>query len=260
MSDVSAQCRACSGHASGFCAGFGAQDRAELAAMRLPDRAMPAGSDIYRQGEVAGAYTIVRSGWVALSVLLDDGRRHIYDFALPGTFLGLVAAPSPLLTHTARCITDVHICSLARPQFNAFLERRPQVLQRLLHTLIDNEKRIQDHFVNVTGRPARDRLANLMVELFVRVHRRLPKRSGDQVAIPLTQACIGEAIGLTPVHVSRTFSTLQDEGLARFTRGLFTILDPDRLLEASGSAGGSHGRPSTFGSHVALGAARPPPT
>ena len=36
-------------------------------------RVVPAGSDLYRQGEVCSTYFIVLNGWIALSVLLDDG-------------------------------------------------------------------------------------------------------------------------------------------------------------------------------------------
>ena len=49
---------------------------------------MPRWLDLYRQGEVCSRYFIVLNGWIALSVLLDDGSCQILDFALPGAVLG----------------------------------------------------------------------------------------------------------------------------------------------------------------------------
>lgn len=51
-------------------------------------RVVYAGTDLYRQGDVCSRYFVVLSGWIALSVLLDDGSCQILDFALPGAVLG----------------------------------------------------------------------------------------------------------------------------------------------------------------------------
>lgn len=47
-------------------------------------RVVPAGSDVYRQGDICPAYHIVPNGWIALSVLLDDGSCQILDFCASG--------------------------------------------------------------------------------------------------------------------------------------------------------------------------------
>src|SRR5271155_1931415 len=45
-------------------------------------RVVPAGSDLYRQGDVCSNYFIVLNGWIALAALLDDGSCQILDFAV----------------------------------------------------------------------------------------------------------------------------------------------------------------------------------
>jgi CRP-like cAMP-binding protein len=230
-------CRHCLARSGGFCSEFGTDDIAELASIKLPARGLAAGTEIYRQGDAPGGYYTVLNGWVALRMGMADGSRHILDFAMPGAFLGIVTDPGADYGHTAECVTDVRVCELPRARLHEFVGGRPNALDRLLHITACHEAGAQDHFVNLAGRDARDRLAHLIVELFFRVYRRLPTRRGDSLAIPLTQTQIGEAIGLTSVHVSRMFRALREDGMASYAKGVLTVLNPERLLHVAGTLG-----------------------
>jgi CRP-like cAMP-binding protein len=59
--------------------------------------------------------------------------------------------------------------------------------------------------------------------------RALGKTSGHSFEFPLTQNELADALGLTPVHVSRVIGRLRDEGLIALKRRLVTIIDPERL-------------------------------
>ena len=50
--------------------------------------------------------------------------------------------------------------------------------------------------------------------------------------LPLSQAEIGDAIGLSNVHVSRTLKELRDDGLLTFKGGSLSVLDWDGLVRA----------------------------
>ena len=53
-----------------------------IADLEAGARVIPIGSDLYRQGDICSTYFIVLNGWIALSVLLDDGSCQILDFAV----------------------------------------------------------------------------------------------------------------------------------------------------------------------------------
>ena len=57
---------------------------------------------------------------------------------------------------------------------------------------------------------------------------------GDRLALPLTQDEIGDATGLTAVHVNRTLQRLRSEGLIEVASGMLYLPDVDRLREATG--------------------------
>jgi DNA-binding IscR family transcriptional regulator len=49
--------------------------------------------------------------------------------------------------------------------------------------------------------------------------------------LPLGRDILADALGLTPVHVSRILTKLAQEGLVEFRRGALTILDGKRLQD-----------------------------
>jgi CRP-like cAMP-binding protein len=55
-----------------------------IADLEAGARVIPIGLDLYRQGDICSNYFIVLNGWIALSVLLDDGSCQILDFGAPG--------------------------------------------------------------------------------------------------------------------------------------------------------------------------------
>src|SRR3954466_2058731 len=55
---------------------------------------------------------------------------------------------------------------------------------------------------------------------------------GDACEMPLTQAELADATGLSAVHVNRTLQELRGEGLITLRNGSLTVLDWDRLREA----------------------------
>ena len=218
------------------------QELGTLGGLDGTTRLMAAGTNIYRQGESCAAYFVVLRGWISLSVLLDDGENQILDFALPGSFLGFPLASTALTYHSARCLTPVSVCSYPRRQLDNAIQRNSRLAFLLCRIASLDESRAHDHLVNVGLRSARERIAHLIVELYVRLRGGLPITTGEMITIPLTQTQIGQAVGLTGVHVSRTLRTLREQRIAQFAGSNLLILDPSALVRAAGMEHLSHCR------------------
>ena len=80
----------------------------------------------------------------------------------------------------------------------------------------------------------RERVAHLILELFTRYRAQWPGNRIEEMPLPLTQEQIGDATGLTSVHVNRVLSTLRKERIVEFHYRRLRILDPDRLIEVAG--------------------------
>ena len=228
-------CSACSSRTKGLCAPWSTDEMGIFASIKGHRRVAQARTDLYRQGELYPDYLVLLDGWVGLRVMLEDGSWHMPDFALPGALLGMQPG-SGGMTHSAACLTTVTVCPLPRIRLDALTAANPRLGLRLVHLAACREARLQDHFTNVTGRAARERVAHLLMELFYRVRRRLPV-TGDIVQLPITLAHMGEALNLTEVHVSRTLAVLRVQNVAHFFRYKLTILDADAFMRAAGFDG-----------------------
>jgi CRP/FNR family transcriptional regulator, anaerobic regulatory protein len=230
-------CAVCPARRLGLCAQLAAEDIMALAEIKRRARVVSSGSLLYRQNEPCHDYIVVLAGWVALRTVLENGSRHILDFGVPGTFLGLEPAPGALMGHSAECLTDVTVCLLPRARFDHLVSSRITICSRLAKLAAAHEARAQDHLANLSGRDAHGRVAHLMAELFFRVRRKFPPLAGDVASLPLPLEQIGQATGLTAVHVSRIFRKLREEHVLRFRKPRLEILDPDALLRLAGFEG-----------------------
>jgi CRP/FNR family transcriptional regulator len=205
-----------------------------IADLETGAKVIPAGTDLYRQGDVCSTYFIVLNGWIALSVLLDDGSCQILDFALPGAILGFQQAPDTPMYHSARCLSVVRVYAFQRRKLDVVIETNPRLAILLCRQITANEARAHDHLANIGLRDARQRIAHLLLELYVRVRQRLPAERGEVFQLPLSQGQIGQALGLTYVHVCRTLQVLREQKIVRLANHRLEIIDPEALIAAAG--------------------------
>jgi len=85
--------------------------------------------------------------------------------------------------------------------------------------------------VNVGQRPGPQRIAHLLCELSVR----LGKSNSDLISfpLPLTQSVLGDACGLSAVHVNRCLQQLRRMQLIQFEKGELFIPDWEQLVQAA---------------------------
>lgn len=228
-------CPACLARRNGICEVLSDAELSDLTGPAPVVRTLQPGADLYRQGEHCTAYYTLIDGWVALTVALDDGGVQIVDFALDGAFLGFQPDDAPVMTHGARAITTCRVCVIPRANLRRMLSARAEIGAHIAEILARHEVRQHDHLANIGRRAAPERVAHLMLELFMRQRHRLPMLPGEHVRIPLTLTQIGDALGLTNVHVSRTFAELARRGVLRFSRHRLEVLDPAGFIMVAGS-------------------------
>src|SRR5438045_3284419 len=124
-------------------------------------RVVPVGSDLYRQGDICFTYNIVLNGWIALSVLLDDGSCQILDFALPGAILGFQSGPDAPMYHSARCLSVVRVYAFPQSRLDTVIQSNPRLALLLCRQITADEARAHDHLTRLGLGGARERIARL---------------------------------------------------------------------------------------------------
>ena len=160
----------------------------------------PAGSEIYAQGEKAGAFYQVEFGAVRIYRLLADGRRQISAFHLAGETFGFEADTTHHFFAEAINATGVRVFRL-----NAGADMSHQLLPLALKGLT----RAQEHLLVLGRQNAIERVAAFLVDMV--------ERQGGlrQVELPMSRTDIGDYLGLTIETVSRVFTRLKDKGVIR---------------------------------------------
>src|SRR5215203_351233 len=97
-------------------------------------------------------------------------------------------------------------------------------------TLIDAAI-FREWMLSIGRRDAYIRIAHLFCEMLVRL-RAVGLAEDHTCKLPLTQGQIGDALGLSDVHVNRVIQSLRGDGLIKFNRGVLTALDWEKLQEA----------------------------
>jgi CRP-like cAMP-binding protein len=97
-------------------------------------------------------------------------------------------------------------------------------------TLIDAAI-FREWMIGIGRRSAYTRIAHVLCEVFVRL-RAVGLANGDECELPVTQAELGDALGLSTVHVNRSLQELRGDGLIQLRAGSLTILNWDGLKTA----------------------------
>jgi CRP/FNR family nitrogen fixation transcriptional regulator len=180
--------------------------------------------EIYGEGEPSDYVYQVIGGAVRTYKLLNDGRRQIGAFHLPGDVFGLESGPVHRLT--AEAIADTTVRLVKRRSLEHAAGITIQVAQSLRAMTAGELRHAEDHMLLLGRKNAMERVASFLLEM----DRRLA-RTG-MMALPMCRKDIGDYLGLTLETVSRTLSQLHNEGVLGFSGARQIVLRNRHRLHA----------------------------
>jgi CRP/FNR family nitrogen fixation transcriptional regulator len=159
--------------------------------------------EIYGEGEPAEYLYKVMSGAVRISKLLDDGRRQVTAFHLPGEIFGLELGKEHRFS--AEAISESSILVVKRSTVPALAGRDGAVARQLWTLTADALQHVQDHMLVLGCMNAKERVANFLLQLAERVS------GSDEFELPMSRQDIADYLGLTIETVSRTMTQLEND-------------------------------------------------
>jgi CRP-like cAMP-binding protein len=169
----------------------------------------------------------IQNGVAYSAHALPDGTRAIIDIVLPTDIVGV---ENVVLSHSN--LEVVAACSLgyrlmpARTLLQLMAE--PPIAAKVIALMAEARWRVDRHLAAVIRMDARGRIAALLLGVYDRLRRaNVIGRPAFNLHLTLDQ--IGDHLGITPVHVSRTLRQMREERLAILDRGVVLICDVDRL-------------------------------
>lgn len=126
------------------------------------DREFKAGCDLFRLGETGEAIYGLVDGWVALYNLLEDGRRQILQFALPGTVLAFAPRRGTVMNYSAQALTDAVVSIVPYENLGRLCRDCPEFGMQIAGLIAQDRSLAYDHLSSVGRRSARERVAHLL--------------------------------------------------------------------------------------------------
>ena len=158
-------------------------------------------AEIYGENEPTEYLYKLISGTVRTSKILNDGRRQIGEFYLPGDLFGHEVGSEH--SFSAEAITDVKVIVIKRSAVEALAARDNEVARQLWAMTGRELQRMQEHILLLI-KSAQERVAGFLLEMAERI------KSTNEVELPMSRQDIADYLGLTIETVSRTLTILEN--------------------------------------------------
>jgi CRP-like cAMP-binding protein len=205
-----------------------ADERAAVLGAASSEVDFEAGQDIVKEGARPNACSLVVSGLAARYIVLAGGGRQFTALHVPGDFVDLQSLLLKRMDHAVLALAPTRVARVAHAALRQITVDFPHLARLLwLMTLVDGAIH-REWILSMGRRQAPARLAHLICELFVRF-RAVAKADGLSFSLPLTQAQMGDVLGISAVHLNRTLQELRREGLISWQGHAVAIKDWQRL-------------------------------
>lgn len=214
--------------------GLNADDWSVLRDLPVLHRFIGRNRPILQGGGHVSCLRVLCKGWAIRVVELDEQRRQILDFVLPGDVIGLhmdggQMSTSHVIALTAREIGEIELRELER-----VARARPAISAGLRHHLTHELSQSNEQIMRLGRMTAYERVCSFLLDIYLRQRQRQRSPGSRAVDFPITQTVVADALGLSVVHVNRQVMQLRREGLVTLNRKKLIVHDAKRLAEVCG--------------------------
>ena len=207
-------------------------DRRLLDAIVSRPKQITADRDIIREGDTPGDVRLILEGFAVRYKLLKSGSRQIVAFLLPGDFCDLHVFILRAMDHSIATISPATVVDIPRIRILE-MTARPALARALWWATLVDEAILREWLLNNGQREAEERIAHLLCELHLRL-RIVGLADEGRFALPITQSEIGDALGLTSIHVNRTLQVIRSQGMITLKKRELVINDIEQLRAFAG--------------------------
>ena len=197
---------------------------------RLPihQREVKAREAIVSDGQRPHECCLIGDGFAFRSKTTSEGQRQVLSLHIPGEVPDLQSLHLKVMDHDLTTLTPCTLGFIPHAAVMSLTKERPNVAAALWRETLIDAAIFREWLLSLGRRSADARMAHLLLEL----HRRLEAvgRSREwEFELPVTQADLGDCLGLSTVHVNRVLQQLRKEDLIEVQRTNFRLVDPQKL-------------------------------
>lgn len=199
-------------------------EKAALRALPVREAEYRADEDIICEGDRPLRTFFILEGMTCAHKMASETRRQIVSLHMPGDAPDLQSLHLGRLDMSISTLTASRIGFIQHATLRDLCRQFPRVGDALWRQTLADASIFREWITSIGQRPAASRIAHLFCELFVKA-KAIGIVERSTIAMPLTQTELGEALGLSTVHVNRSLQDLRARGLLQLRDGALTVLD-----------------------------------
>jgi CRP-like cAMP-binding protein len=207
-----------------------AEDRQAILALPYSLKSLAPGSYVVREGEPPSGCGVLIAGFAYRQKLTGDGGRQILSIHIPGEALDFQNIFLNVADHSVQMLTRGNVAIISRADIQRIARSSAAIGHAILVNILVDASIFREWILNVGRRDAKSRLAHVLCELAVRLDAHgLADDMGYH--LPMTQAELADALGLTPVHLNRVIRSLEVDGLLVRSKRDISFPDWERMRD-----------------------------
>jgi CRP/FNR family transcriptional regulator len=189
------------------------------------------GEYIFREGDPAETFHILKSGSVKCVKTSPDGKEVTIKVLMPGDLFCCDAAVLDGAVHPgcAQPMGDVHVLALSKKAYFGMLRRNPDAAMEVIQYLGKRLHEAQENAKVLALNPADQRLASLLANLAERTGVR--ESGGIRLTVRLTRQDLANMVGITVETAIRVMSRFKRQRLVSGMAKNLMILDLAKLKQ-----------------------------
>jgi CRP-like cAMP-binding protein len=137
------------------------------------------------------------------------------------------------MDHSLGTVVASKVAFIPHDTVRAFIRAHPRIGDLFWRDTLIDAAIFREWVANVGRREAYERIAHVLCEVYVRL-KAVGLANGQAYMMPVTQAELGDATGLSTVHVNRTLQELRGDGLISTPKNGRVVIEDWEGLQKAG--------------------------
>jgi CRP-like cAMP-binding protein len=199
-------------------------ERAALGAVPMQVQIIRENQDLVREGDRPSRCCALLEGYGCTYKLTGDGKRQIMGFYIPGDIPDLQSLHLRALDTSIGTLTACRVGFIPHEILRDLCRSHPRIADALWRETLVDASIFREWMTSIGRREALNRIAHLFCEWVVRL-KAIDLVREDACTFPMTQNEMGDALGISTVHVNRILQDLRGAGLISLKGSTLTVLD-----------------------------------
>lgn len=209
---------------------FEPQELRFVSTFKMGELVAESGATVLSEGSMSVHLYTLLSGWAFRYKMLQDGRRQILNYMLPGDLIGLQGTMTGEMQHSVEALSPLVLCVFQRDRLSELFAQHPGLGFDITWLASREERMLDEHLLSLGRRSAMERAAYLIAFLYHRATS-VGLATNKPLFIPITQMHVADTLGLSIVHTNKTLRKLADRRLIRWLDRSCEVIDHQGLME-----------------------------